>query len=165
MEEALHFLMSAAGITVALLIVATLLWLARWLGWTGPLDIVAVLERWFGLKLPAPRRMLPVNVEFRDRDGVLMDLGSFVLVTLHNGRGDAFQLREGIFVGCDPSYIWAGVLVHISIQNGLVKEQLSVQLDLGRQQLFVCSNHLLAEVVLLINRRGDPPLAPAPRTT
>ena len=73
-----------------------------------------------------------------------------------------FLLVAGVFVGCDPDLIWAGAGVHISIQNGLVKERLSVQIDPERQMLFVRSRHRLNDVIKLINNGGTDPLSPQP---
>jgi hypothetical protein len=150
-EHALHFLTSAFGIAVALLFFAFALWLVRRLGWTGPLDLIAVVENWLGIGATQAVPRSIVNVEFRDAVGAAMDLGPLVSVTLHNGRGTSFFLHEGMFGGCDPEWIRAGLQVHIIVQGGLVREQLTVRLDLQRQTLFVQSAYRLAEMVAMIN--------------
>jgi len=92
-----------------------------------------------------------VNVEYRDASGTSIDLTPYIKGSLRNGHGRAFNLKESVFELCDPHAIRAGVMVQISLQEGLVKESLRVQLDYEKQILFVQSKKAKTELVDIIN--------------
>src|SRR4051812_33440082 len=79
LREFMAFVVSAGAIAVAILAIAGFLWLLRRSGWEGALDLAGILERWIG---PTREPRATVNVEYRDADGVLMDLGPFIHVML-----------------------------------------------------------------------------------
>lgn len=79
------------------------------------------------------------NVEYRTRDGSILDLGSFMTATLQNSQGKSYELKQGYFRGCDPKHIKAGASCHISIQGGLLHDDVRVQIDDQKQTLFVQS--------------------------
>jgi hypothetical protein len=119
------------------------------------LELASIIERWIG---PLRMRQPTVNVEYRDAEGVLMDLGPFIHAVLRNGRGKANSVNEGVFVDCEPDWIKAGALVHISVQDSLVREELVVQVDLQREMLFVKSQLRIVDLVMRINNarhRGE----------
>jgi hypothetical protein len=93
----------------------------------------------------------PVNLEYRDAAGVLMTTGPFVSVILRNGRGGPYELRDGIFPACDPTCIRAGATVDVSIQEGLIREHLQVQIDHPNKVLFIRSGFTLEQLVHRIN--------------
>jgi hypothetical protein len=155
-HEVATFAMSAATVTVGILLMAILIWVIRRTGWGGVLDFVGMLEAWLGLQRSS-QLQATVNVEYRDADGALMDLRLFIHATLRNGRGRAFPLHEGIFVDCEPTWIKPGAWVHISVQDNLIGEDLCIQVDFLRDRLFVQSEYRIADVVAKIShaRPGD----------
>lgn len=69
LQEGIHFLVSAGGIAVALLIIAGLLHLVRRVGWAGPTEVSALLETWLGTHVTKDPQVHTVNVEYVDTDG------------------------------------------------------------------------------------------------
>jgi hypothetical protein len=131
--------------------IAALVWSARRLGWTGPVDIASVFDGMFGLGKNADESHAPVNVDLQDASGAAMDLGTFVETTMQNGRGNRYKLYEGKFEGCNPNWIKAGAQVDVSYQHGQIKERLAVQIDYKQQRLFIQSKYRLDEVLAVIN--------------
>jgi hypothetical protein len=151
-EVVAHYLAAVAGIAIALLGIAAFVWTAGRLGWRAPVDIADAVTRILSLGREHDQfRESLVNVELQDASGAVMDFGSFVEVTMQNGRGVCYKLREGKFEACNPTWIKAGAQVDISYQQGRVKECLPVQVDYKRQRLFVHSKRHLDEVLALIN--------------
>jgi hypothetical protein len=134
---------------LALVVVIMVLWALRRIRWPLPPDVVGFLGRLTGTGSPVPTAS--VNVEYRDASGTIIDLGPFVRGTLRNGRGGRFELHEGAFVDCDPDRIKAGTVSIISLQDGLVKETVFVQLDYDRQTLFARSQFSRSELLEQIN--------------
>jgi hypothetical protein len=149
-HELSTFVFAAAAITVGILVIAVFVIILRRLGYEGPLDITGIIDKWIGPLWKEQVRPL-VNVEYRDADDMPMQLGSFVCATLRNSRGKFFDLVEGAFVNCEPAWIKAGALVHISVQQGLVREELYVRVDPDRDFLFVKSQYRRAELFEKIN--------------
>lgn len=130
---------------------AVLVWLLRRFGWQGVVDFAGMLERWLGFH-KATEQEAPVNVEYRDADGKLMDLGPFIHAELRNSRSGAFPLQGGVFIGCDPVWITPGALVRIRVQDNLFREELVVQVDFVREMLFVQSHYPFAALIAKIHR-------------
>jgi hypothetical protein len=147
-HEFTTFALGVIAIAAAILLIAGCHWLLRRSGWSGALDLAGILERWIG---PMRKPEATVNVEYRDAAGVLMDLGPYIHAVLRNGRGKSFALSEGVFVDCEPTWIKPGALAHVSVQDGLVREELVVQVDMQREMLFVKSRLRLADLVTRIN--------------
>ncbi|MGY4617612.1 hypothetical protein ACVWZ4_002839 [Bradyrhizobium sp. USDA 4472] len=149
-HELSTFVLAAAAIAVGIMAIALVTILLRASGYTGALDIITIVDRWIGPLWRSDARPL-VNVEYRDADDTPMQLGSFVLATLRNSRGKFFDLVEGAFVHCEPAWIKAGALVHVSVQQGLVREDLYVLVDPERDLLYVRSQYRRAEMFEKIN--------------
>jgi hypothetical protein len=144
-----RFLASTFSVVAGILMISTLTYLLRRTAWGEPLDLVSHLALYIS-RTKSP--MTTVNVEFRDASGALMDLGPFIEVTLRSGHGRSYSLQEGVFIDSHPDWIKVGASVDISIQDGLVREFLTVQIDFEREILFVKSHFKLGEVVAQINR-------------
>lgn len=154
LRELTTFVLAAAAVMVGILAIAVLVVILRSLGYGGALEITDILDRWIGpLHGGNPRPL--VNVEYRDAENVPMHLGSFIRSTLRNSRGKFFLLVEGAFVDCEPAWIKAGALVHVSVQDGLVREELYVRIDRERDLLFVKSKYSLSEMFEKINRASQ----------
>jgi hypothetical protein len=147
-----HYLATAAGIAAALLLIVAFIGAARRLGWKGPVDLGDAVDRVldFGRGHDTLRDS-HVNVELQDASGVVMDFGPYIDVTMQNGRGSCYKLREGKFEACNPALIKAGAWVDVSYQGGRVKECLLVQVDFRRQHLFIRSENRLDDVLARIN--------------
>lgn len=147
-EELVHFATTVMAYALALLIIVLALWTLRKVGWRWPKELITFLERLIDANLFV---IQGINVEYRDLTDLLLDLGPYVTASLRNGRGGSFELREGYFTSCDPDRIRAGTVVVVSIQEGLIREILKVQLDLEKQILFVRSRFTHKQVIEQIN--------------
>lgn len=148
--ELSHFMKAVMATACALLAFMVLVTILRAAGWQGPADPFGVVERLVDLS-DRDTRASSVNVEYRDSSGAVMNLGPHVKAELRNGRGNARQLLEGVFVDCDPALIRAGGVINVSIQDGLMRESLTVQLDMRADALFVQSTLSKTQVLDKIN--------------
>lgn len=152
-EQLTHFTGQVVATATALLAAATLIFGLRRFGWHGPTDPLGLIERLIARAREGPDS---VNVEYRDANDERLDLGALVSVTLRNGRGRPAALRGGTFIGCDARHIQVGALVHISVQDDLVCERQTVQLDLNGQALVVRSEFSKQALIAEINRGRTP---------
>jgi hypothetical protein len=150
LKEVGHFASTVLAYALALSTILAVLWTLRRFGKRWPVEIVGFLER----VLDADGGEPTVNVEYRDASGKQIDLTPLIKGILRNGHGRAFDLRENVFVQCDPQTIRAGAMVLVSLQGGLVKESLCVQLDPEKQILFVQSKKLRMELIDIISGRA-----------
>jgi hypothetical protein len=146
LEQVSHFVAVASGVSVAAIAVAFL----------RDRGLVRGTRRepedWDSLTTPPqyePSKK-PRNVDYLFADGAMVNL-TFIYATLRNSEGGLFNLHEGAFLGCDPSAIKPGAVVWVSVQSGLVQEQLRVRLDPATNTLFVQSGYTRAELLARIN--------------
>ena len=161
MENAWHHLQdifsSSIGIALACIVIAAGLWFARSvLGWKGPLELVGLVEEWLGLKPHASEPRQTVNVEYRSADDGRMDFGGYVVATMQNGRGRALALRDGVFNGGDPVTFKVGARVRVTVQDGLARERLVIEVDLDAQTLYVKSQYTRAAMIAKLTHTTDP---------
>jgi hypothetical protein len=149
LEQLAHFLSSALGTSAALLTMLVFILVLKSGGWKAPLDPFSFVDAIMQI-FRRPVNDGSLNVEFRGPDCRLLLLGPRLEVTLRNGHGGEFKLREGVFRGCNPEWIKAGTWVHVTIQ-GLIHLDLSVQLDESKDILFVQSPRSRQEIVGEIN--------------
>lgn len=158
MEMLLHhareFLPQVMGTMLFFALLALCIAAVRAFGWKQPLEPV---EGILHLVHP-PRTSLGrdggVNVQFRDADDKLLDLGTLIHAEMHNGHGSSVVLQNGVFMGANPEWIKAGSHVQVSIQSGVFRESLVVQVDIPKQFLFVQSAMRLHDIVRTINGVG-----------
>jgi hypothetical protein len=150
LREVGHFATTVVAYALALTAILAVLWTVRRSGKRWPVEIVGFLERVLDAESGGPS----INVEYRDASGKPIDLTSLIKGNLRNGHGRAFDLRENVFVQCDPHTIRAGAMVLVSLQDGLIKESLRVQLDPEKQILFVQSKQTRMELIDMISGRA-----------
>lgn len=150
LKDIIHFGTMVVAYALALSAILVVLWTLRRSGKRWPVDIVGFLERVLDADSAGPC----VNVEYRDASGKPIDLTSLIKGNLRNGHGRAFDLRENMFVQCDPHTIRAGATVLVSLQAGLIKESLVVQLDPEKQILFVQSKKTRMQLIDIISGRA-----------
>ncbi len=143
----------ATTVAALLVLIGLLKFIRSW--WRGPIELTALIESLTG----NPHYRPPVNLEYRDRTGVPMDLTNFVVGYVRNGRGAAYTLSEGYFAGCDPETIKPGAHCVVTLDGGVV-EELIVRVDRERQRLFVQSDYTSDEILARISRR--PPVVSVP---
>lgn len=153
-HEVLHFITSAAGIALAFGMIGAVLALKRYFDIPGPSEIGEMLRRLFGWPERSDDYHDPniVNVEFRDTEGVLLNLGPLISVTMRNGRGFTYRIKEGVFGSCNGRWIKAGAHVRVNVQEGLVFERLKIQLDDVSQTLFIKSAFSMRALIEQINQ-------------
>ena len=151
LQQLTHFAVVVLATAIALLLIAIVLIAVRRF-WTGPVEPVGLPGLADSGEGQIESGRLSVNVEYRDKLGVPMNLGPLVKVHLRNGQGTSFELIEGCFVECDPKLIKASAPCTVSVADGRVTEPLWVQVDPQRQTLFVRSQYTLTEMFDLINR-------------
>jgi hypothetical protein len=133
-----HFVTVVTAYALALGMIALLICLLKKLGWRWPVEAVGFLERLLEGS-DKDRETQKVNVEYRGADGRMLDFGLYVKAIIRNGHGRAVDLRQGAFCGCDPDVFAVGAACVVSVQDGIIKEDLIVQLDLVKKVLFVQS--------------------------
>jgi hypothetical protein len=114
-------------------------WFAVVLGVVLTSAVGAIMARLRLNKSATPGDRERVNIEYRGADGKVLDFGLFVKAIIRNGHGRPAELCQGAFCGCDPNVFGVGAMCVVSVQDGIIKENLTVQLDLGKKSLFVQS--------------------------
>ena len=147
-----NFLLPAITVTFGILLLTILVWAYRGAVGDGALGIVAIAERLLGLAR-LHKRGESVSVEYRDLDGRRLDLGPFIHAVARHSRGGPAPLLGGAFVKCNPTWFTPGALIDVNVQENLVREDLVVQWDYGRNILFVQSQYSFATLVAKIHRR------------
>lgn len=141
-----HFVSMFAVTALALGLIALLVCIFKKLGWRWPFDPIGLLERLLDGR-DKGREIQKVNVEYRGTDGAMLDFGPYVKAIIRNGHGRAADLHQGAFCGCDPDIFCVGAMCVVSVQDGIIKENLTVQLDLGKKALFVQSRFNQAQLL------------------
>ncbi len=147
-RQIVHFAKGTAAMALALLAIMLLLILIRPF-WRGPVDPIGIIEGI--LERTEKHEGAGVSVEYRDKQGMPMALGSNVRGYLQTGPGRACEFVNGWFVACNPAEIKAGVWCLVMIAEGKVKQRLLIQLDSRSQALFVESKLTPSELIKQIN--------------
>jgi len=93
----------------------------------------------------------PVNVDFLDRLGVLVDLGRYIVIMMHNTSGKTYVAIGGVFLECNSAWIRPSVMVHLNIQDGKHREDLIVRYHPTRKTLYVQSSLSVGELFAKVN--------------
>lgn len=135
-----HFVTGVAAYALALALIALLITLMKKLGWRRPVDAVEFVSDCLRETVNG-RGTQTVNIEYRGSDAQTLDFGPFVKASVRTGQGRTRELHEGVFCDCDPEVFNVGALCVVSVQAGIVKERVTVQLDRERKVLFVQSRY------------------------
>jgi hypothetical protein len=137
---------------IALLIIAGVVAIARFLDISWPLEFGSLIDEIIAWRRQRHAQRFAVNVALKDPKGRSMRFGPLVKVTMHNGKGSVYTLKAGFFHGCDGRVIQVGARVQLDVQDGLFQEEIRVQPDKNGDKLVLKSRHTVSQIMARITR-------------